>query len=1003
MKNKRYLLVVIFCLMFATIQATPLPSKSFYTQKPDDTAAVYFTSGVFNIKADGSVDVSDALQQAIDLVKSKYNFGIVFIPEGKYLISKTIYVPQAVRLIGYGKNRPQIILQKNAPGFQNAPNGDKGNAKYMFWFTSTVPKQGNNVNDAGAGTFYSALSNIDLKIESGNPLAVALRTHYAQHSFIAHADIQIGSGKAGMFDVGNEMEDVRFFGGDYGIYTTKPSPGWQFMMTDIYFEGQKKAAIKTQEAGLTIVRITVKNVPTVINIDSNYNDKIFIEDGCFEQVSGPAFIISNEGNAFTQINIRNVNCRQVPVWSQLRNSKQQILAPGILYKVKNFVYGWQMNDLGEEPVCTIVKEMNIENNFASVFTGKIPSLPAMDTWVNLKSLGAKGDGITDDTKAIQNAIDHYAAIYVPQGWYKVSSTIHLKNNTALIGLHPMATQFFIDDNTETFGGFGNPQSIVEAPKGGTNILTGIGLNTGAYNNRAVACKWMAGEDSYMNDVKFIGGHGSMARPQPQSENISTPNQRNRQNNTFGSRILPGMDAAWDTQYWSLWITDGGGGTFKNIWTANTFASSGLYVSNTSTPSRIYAMSIEHHVRNEVRFKNVSNWKIYAMQLEEESRESSLAQPMELEQCENLVFANLYMFRVIRVNTPFSYSIRTWNCKNIDLLNVHNYAQTKYTTTVPLYDINSNTEVRPWEFSRLHISGKTNSKQIIIEKNEIHQLAKGFEFADGICKDSKGNIYFSETRQKKIYKWSVATQSLSMIADFPWEPLSLGCDKDDRLLVVFKYIPRPGYLKDGKPETFPLADDAYGTSFSGWGNSGYGVLVYSINPDYPEESIQLLNKIKMPYENTYKALYPSNRWRDFHDFNSVIINKPTEAFVALDGATIIPVVYDLARSNALIEAYPNKTVYATDEYDKRTVQLQVNKNGYLENPQCFTERGEFNNTTDASGNIYIADGQIYVYDKNGKQTGIIKVPERPATICIGDVDGKYLFITTRSSLYTVKIP
>ena len=51
---------------------------------------------------------------------------------------------------------------------------------------------------------------------------------------------------------------------------------------------------------------------------------------------------------------------------------------------------------------------------------------------------------------------------------------------------------------------------------------------------------------------------------------------------------------------------GGGGTFKDIWTANTYAASGMLVSNTSTPGRVYAMSIEHHVRNEVRFDGVAN-------------------------------------------------------------------------------------------------------------------------------------------------------------------------------------------------------------------------------------------------------------------------------------------------------------------------------------------------------------------------------------------------------------
>ena len=79
------------------------------------------------------------------------------------------------------------------------------------------------------------------------------------------------------------------------------------------------------------------------------------------------------------------------------------------------------------------------------------------------------------------------------------------------------------------------------------------------------------------------------------------------------------DMAWDNQYWSLWITNNGGGTIKDVWTASTYAASGLYISETKTPGRIYAMSVEHHVRTEARFHNVANWKIYAFQFEEECR------------------------------------------------------------------------------------------------------------------------------------------------------------------------------------------------------------------------------------------------------------------------------------------------------------------------------------------------------------------------------------------------
>jgi len=982
------LFVLIHLICFGNhlqIGKSPEGGKSVYQSRLDDSDAVYFTPANFKITADGKTDVSDALQQAIAEVKTKHNFGILLIPEGKYLISKTIFIPQAVRLIGYGKNRPQITLAKNSPGFQTADSTDKGKAKYMFWFVSSLSKPGEGVHDAGAGTFYSALSNINLKIEDGNPNAVALRAHFAQHSFIAHADINIGNGKAGLFDVGNAMQDVRFFGGQYGIYTTKPSPGWQFMMVDTYFEGQREAAIRTQEAGLTIVRLQAKNVPTVISINPNFHEKLFMENCRFDKVSGPAIIISNEDNAVNQISLRNIDCRDVPVLASYRRTGKQTLGAGAIYKVKNFIYGLQMDSLDADPVYKTIQDIQPLNAFPEQAKKDIPELPAMDTWINIKSLGAKGDDTTDNTRIIQDAIDKYQTIYFPQGWYRVSETIKLRPNTVLIGLNPIATQLILPNNTPAFGGFGGPKALLESAKGGQNIVTGIGLSTNADNPRAVACKWMSGENSYLGDVKFIGGHGGMQRP----GTAPKPNIYSR-----------GNDPAWDTQYWSLWITDGGGGTFFNIWTANTFATAGAYISNTSTPSHIYALSVEHHVRNEIRFNKVANFNVYALQLEEESRESTECQPMELENCHDMVFANLYMFRVIRVIKPYPYSIRSWANKNIEFLNVHNYSQIKYTTTNPLYDVNSDTEVRPWEFVRLFIGDKsvTNTDPL---KGQINKLATGFEFAEGSCSDSKGNIYFCEQRMKRIYKWDASTRNISLLADYHWEPLSLACDKNDNLLVVFKYIPKPGYLINGKPEEFKNPPDAAGTSFSGWGNSGFGTLVYSIDPNNPDETIQLLKKAPMGQINPiYKALYPSNRWRDGHDFNTITVARDQECWVAPDGVTIIPVAYDLARSTSLATAWPGKTAYIADEYDKRTVSVDVDQQGNTSNLKYFAEQGEFASATDSQGNVYIADGQVYVYNRTGKQIKVIKVPERPTSIVFGGKDGKTLFVTGHGGFYEV---
>ena len=423
------------------------------------------------------------------------------------------------------------------------------------------------------------------------------------------------------------------------------------MMVDTYFEGQREAAIRTQEAGLTIVRMQVKNVPTVISINPNYHEKLFMEDCRLDKVSGPAIIISNEDNAMNQISLRNINCRDVPVFASYRRTNKQTAGAGAIYKVKNFIYGLQMDSLNADPVYKTIADMQPLSTFPDPVKTNIPELPAMNTWANLKTLGAKGDGTTDDTQILQDAIDKYPTVYLPQGWYKVSETIKLKPNTVLVGLNPVATQLIIADNTPAFGGFGGPKALLESAKGGDNIVTGIGLSTSADNPRAVACKWMSGPDSYLGDVKFIGGHGTM-------QHANTPPQPG-----IYSKGFNGTDPSWDTQYWSLWITNGGGGTFMDIWTANTYATAGAYISNTSTPGHIYALSVEHHVRNEIRFNNVANFNVYALQLEEESRESTECQPMEIENCSNMVFANFYMFRVIRVNKPAPYSIRNWGCKN----------------------------------------------------------------------------------------------------------------------------------------------------------------------------------------------------------------------------------------------------------------------------------------------------------------------------------------------------
>src|SRR5712692_4559654 len=478
----------------------PLCGSSYYSSRPDDAKAVSLTREQFSFRGDGVADDTNSIQQAINRVQETQGQGIVFVPSGRYRLTKTVYIWPGIRVIGYGSTRPTLVLGPNTTGFQKGP-------AYMVFFAGGRPgytpkfhqrprSHDDNVpEDASPATFYSALSNLDFEIQDGNPGAVGVRAHYAQHCFLAHIDFRIGSGLAGIHDGGNVAQDVHFFGGQYGIWTRKPSPGWQFTVIDATFEGQREAAIREHEAGLTLIRPQFKNVPTAISIDPQYSDELWVKDGRMENVTGPAVIISNEKSARTEINMENVVCRNVPIFAAYRESEKHIAGPAEIYQVKTFSHGLQYQDIGARPAILDIYDTAPLSALPKQVKSDILDLPPIETWVNIRSLGARGDGTTDDTGVFREAIAQHRAIYLPSGQYRVTDTITLRPETVLIGLHPSVTRILLADSSPAFQGVGSPKPLLETPKDGTNIVTGIGLYTDGINPRAVAAKWMAGTDS----------------------------------------------------------------------------------------------------------------------------------------------------------------------------------------------------------------------------------------------------------------------------------------------------------------------------------------------------------------------------------------------------------------------------------------------------------------------------------------------------------------------------
>src|SRR4029453_14647703 len=107
-------------LAFALLLSLSLPARgaSVFTTRLEDPGAVYVTPEAFGVRGDGASDDSTALQAALDQAAAGGNGGVVFLPSGRYRLTRTLYVWRSVRVIGYGATRPVFVLADETPGYQ---------------------------------------------------------------------------------------------------------------------------------------------------------------------------------------------------------------------------------------------------------------------------------------------------------------------------------------------------------------------------------------------------------------------------------------------------------------------------------------------------------------------------------------------------------------------------------------------------------------------------------------------------------------------------------------------------------------------------------------------------------------------------------------------------------------------------------------------------------------------------------------------------------------------
>ena len=258
---------------------------------------------------------------------------------------------------------------------------------------------------------------------------------------------------------------------------------------------------------------------------------------------------------------------------------------------------------------------------------------------------------------------------------------------------------------------------------------------------------------------------------------------------------------------------------------------------------------------------------------------------------------------------------------------------------------------------------------------LQLVSNQFSFTEGPAVDKKGNIFFTDQPNDKIWKY----------------------DTDGKLSVFLDKTGRSnGMYFDHKGNLLTCADEK---------NE-----LWSISP---EKKVTVLL-------NNFNALHfngPNDLWIDNKDgiyFTDPYYQRPywTRNTPDLKGEKVyylpkgkkqaVAVAEDLLQPNGIVGTPDGNYLYVADIKDNKTYRYIINKNGNLQDKTLLIQQGSDGMTLDEKGNIYLTgNGGVTVYTKEGKKLLLIPVPSKwTANVCFGGKDRKTLFITASESVYII---
>nr|AQA29327.1 hypothetical protein 34 [Fulvia fulva] len=430
----------------------------------------------YGAKGDGKTDDTDAFNRAItDESRMGGGMGsggstgqpaLIWIPSGTYMISSSVQLFIGTQVIGDPLDKPVIRLSSIARNGTTAIDG------YDFGQPST-----NN--------FYIGLRNVIIDTTKVAPNATVYGLNWAvsQATNLINVDFRMPADSS---HIGIQMDGSRG-GGDSG-------GGSGLFMGDLTFEGgligilfnNQQYAIKNCNFTNVGTGIAVKHA-FVLNLQGIHCKDVGIcVDAGGNDITGSVGLIDSTCdtcgtvvNGSSQILLENIAVKNSGPTLKI-NGKSRGISDliGKTY-VDGHVYDHpdvRQKSTGNTTITPVAsngtfldytERGSLTGADGRYFTKRLPQyedLPA-SAFASIKECGARGDGVTDDTKAIQQALNSNAGCkitYFPHGVYLVTDTIYIPPGSRIVG----QVWSTITASGKHFSDEKNPQPMIQVGKKG---------------------------------------------------------------------------------------------------------------------------------------------------------------------------------------------------------------------------------------------------------------------------------------------------------------------------------------------------------------------------------------------------------------------------------------------------------------------------------------------------------------------------------------------------------